>query len=43
MDVLVLMRKDVDQPDCHWHHAVAIRTVLDIMVSVLQCLMNSDI
>ena len=33
----VSVRKDSDMPDCHWNHAVAIRSVLEIMVSVLQC------
>ena len=28
-------------PDCHWLHAVAMRTVFETMVSVLQCLRNS--
>ena len=35
--VSVLIRNDSERPDCHWHHAVAMRTVLEIVVSVLQC------
>ena len=38
----VLIKTESDIPDCHWHHAVAIRRILDIMVSVLQCLTNNE-
>ena len=40
MDVSV--KKESESPDCHWHHAVAMRKVLEIIVSVLQCLRNKD-
>ena len=41
--VSVSIRNELGRPDCHWHHAVAMRTVLEIIVSVLQCFMNNAI